>query len=68
MNDPNMEDFVEAVSKEVKFDCEKPSASRDVCNLLDGPHCGLDRLLPFVLEAVLKTDRSLEARQQGALS
>lgn len=68
MNDPNMSDYIEAVSKEMKFDCEKPSSLGEVCNLLDSPHCGLDRLLPFVLEAVLKTDRLLEARQQSVLS
>lgn len=57
----NARRYAEAVEREVPFHCERdPWVS--TCRLLDSPDCGLDRLLPYVLEAVLKEDQLLEAR------
>ncbi|GEM_PF-1115430 len=64
MDNPNLPDYTELVKKQVSFRCEKPPLSRDTCNLLDSPRCGLDRLLPYVLEAVQKTDQALETRKE----
>ena len=62
MERPNLKDYAAAVKTQITFHCEGKSAPDSECDLLDSPRCGLDRLLPYVLEATLKTDKSLEAR------
>lgn len=62
MGEPSFEDYVEEVGNRMKFDCKSPASAPHTCDLLDSPQCGLNRLLPFVLEAVMQTDKALEAR------
>ena len=64
MEDPNLRNYTEAVQKQITFSCEQTNPPGNTCNLLDSPRCGLDRLLPYVLEAVMKTDRTLETGEQ----
>ena len=63
MGNPNLEEYRKAVEKEVPFHCEH-LGSLQACKLLDSPACGIDKLLPYVLEAVLNTNQTLEARHK----
>ena len=62
MEYPDAREYAREVEKEIPFHCEWTPSPGHTCHLLDSPRCGLDKLLPFILEAVVKADRSLEAK------
>lgn len=61
MDAPDPDRYREEVGRQVFFHCERENFPYP-CKLLDSLHCGLDALLPHLLEAVTKTDKTLEAR------
>ena len=62
MEKPNYPDYVKAVKSEITFHCEAKATPDNPCDLLDTPQCGLDKLLPYIFEAAMKTDKVLETR------
>ena len=62
LDNQNIREYAEAVEREIPLDCERAPSPGNECRLLDSPRCGLDRLLPHVLKAVVKADKSLESR------
>ena len=56
---PDLKRYVAQVGEHVKMDCAHPGGG---CPFRDTLECGMKEYLPYVLEAVWKTDKSLEER------
>lgn len=59
MKDPNVGDYAKAVEQNISFQCQAGQSGG--CELMDSFRCGLERLLPYVLESVMKTNEILES-------